>query len=703
MGKKSIILDIDVKDGKIGVEVLDKAIKELGSEINQTESDIKAMIKTLKQQKAELIIGSEAYELLTKEINEYEAALKRSTIAVNADTNAKGKNNKANKNMVDKTGLAGAAVTEIGRTISDSNYGLVAMANNISQLSTLFVTLIATTGGVVNGFKALWSAAMGPLGVILIFQGIITYLESLKMNSKKATDELSKLDKVYNDQITSLEEIQIALQKTSLEENERIEILKNLNNEFKDLNVTEDNYKTKLEEKILVLKEEAKARMIISEITKLQNKLIEIELMKSTELIGFWQTAWVGIKNQVKTFGQSTITAEGFLELSEIAKKERKKLLDDTQKDIDRLRKILEDEDLLDNIINNDGQDNNASEARIKDFKSKVLDLEAFIIKSEESLNKILGETRSDRVEAESKAAFDLLDKKKRDYEAQRTLDAEEARKRINDSKLSEEEKSKELKKIDDVLNKDLFDSYEEYLKAKEALNAEYIQRNRIAAEEDAFDELKLRNDVIKKYAETLNSVGEFLDSEFNRQLDIQRAYVTEQNNILREQLNNENLSAEERKRIQLKISQNDEAARKQDEKIKKKQFAVNKAFGIAQATTNTFIAVSETLKNPAIPEPLRIPSAIATGVFGMAQVATIARQKYVPTASSAPTAGALGGSGGSGDRTFDFNLVGESPESQLNRTIQSQFEKPLQAYVVSKDISSQQELDLNIRKSAKI
>ena len=86
-----------------------------------------------------------------------------------------------------------------------------------------------------------------------------------------------------------------------------------------------------------------------------------------------------------------------------------------------------------------------------------------------------------------------------------------------------------------------------------------------------------------------------------------------------------------------------------------------------------------------------------------MAQVATIARQKYVPTASSAPTAGALGGGGGSGDRTFDFNLVGESPESQLNRTIQSQFEKPLQAYVVSKDISSQQELDLNIRKSAKI
>ena len=63
-------------------------------------------------------------------------------------------------------------------------------------------------------------------------------------------------------------------------------------------------------------------------------------------------------------------------------------------------------------------------------------------------------------------------------------------------------------------------------MKAKEALNAEYIQRNKLAAEKDAFDELKLRNDIIKQYAETLNSVGEFLDSEFNRQLDVQRAYV---------------------------------------------------------------------------------------------------------------------------------------------------------------------------------
>ena len=205
---------------------------------------------------------------------------------------------------------------------------------------------------------------------------------------------------------------------------------------------------------------------------------------------------------------------------------------------------------------------------------------------------------------------------------------------------------------------------------------------------------------IVSLYADTMSSVFDFVDSEFERQLDAQRAYTNEQNNILREQLNNENLSAEERKKIQGKISDNDEKARRKSDEIKKKQFKANKAFGIAEATVNTFLSATQTLADPTL-GVMRIPAAIATITFGLAQVAMIARQKFVPTASSASGGGA-GGSGG-GDRVFDFNLVGESPESQLNKTIQNQFEKPLQAYVVSKDISSQQELDLNIRNSAKI
>ena len=56
-------------------------------------------------------------------------------------------NTRTNQNMIDKTGLAGATLVELGRTISDANYGIRGIANNLSQLSTLFITLISTSGG----------------------------------------------------------------------------------------------------------------------------------------------------------------------------------------------------------------------------------------------------------------------------------------------------------------------------------------------------------------------------------------------------------------------------------------------------------------------------------------------------------------------------------------------------------------------------
>ena len=67
---------------------------------------------------------------------------------------------KRNIEMIDKTGLAGATVQEFGRTISDSNYGIRGMANNLQQLSSLFITLVSTSGGLINGLKQLGKVLM---------------------------------------------------------------------------------------------------------------------------------------------------------------------------------------------------------------------------------------------------------------------------------------------------------------------------------------------------------------------------------------------------------------------------------------------------------------------------------------------------------------------------------------------------------------
>ena len=74
-------------------------------------------------------------------------------------------------------------------------------------------------------------------------------------------------------------------------------------------------------------------------------------------------------------------------------------------------------------------------------------------------------------------------------------------------------------------------------------------------------------------------------------------------------------------------------------------------------------------------------------------------------TLQSRSTGGGGGGggseSGGSGGRTFDFNLVGSTGENQLAQGIAGQLGNPVQAYVVSSQMTSQQQLDNAIQTSA--
>jgi hypothetical protein len=101
--------------------------------------------------------------------------------------------NKKLGQTANKSGLAGAAVVEIGRTISDANYGMMAMANNLQQVATLMVTLISTSGGLKNGFSLLLSAFKGPLGFIVLFQIAISLIERFSMSQRKAKKETEGL------------------------------------------------------------------------------------------------------------------------------------------------------------------------------------------------------------------------------------------------------------------------------------------------------------------------------------------------------------------------------------------------------------------------------------------------------------------------------------------------------------------------------
>lgn len=119
-----------------------------------------------------------------------------------------------------------------------------------------------------------------------------------------------------------------------------------------------------------------------------------------------------------------------------------------------------------------------------------------------------------------------------------------------------------------------------------------------------------------------------------------------------------------------------------------KKAFQVQKAVSIAGATIDTYKAAASALKDS--PAPFNYIAMAAVITAGLLNVKKIASQKFEGGGSS----GGGGGTGGGGAAPIipQFNTVGNNGINQLAQLQQ----QPVQAYVVSGEVTSQQSLDRN-------
>ncbi len=139
----------------------------------------------------------------------------------------------------------------------------------------------------------------------------------------------------------------------------------------------------------------------------------------------------------------------------------------------------------------------------------------------------------------------------------------------------------------------------------------------------------------------------------------------------------------------------------KKSEKAAKRAFQVQKAANMASALISTYQNATAAYASQFTPLPTPdspIRGGIAAGIAvatGLANVAKIAQQKF-----ESPSTGGGGGSAGStggGVMSPNFNIVGNSGFNQLAQ-IQQQ---PIQAFVVSGEVTSAQALDRNRIKNA--
>ena len=134
-------------------------------------------------------------------------------------------------------------------------------------------------------------------------------------------------------------------------------------------------------------------------------------------------------------------------------------------------------------------------------------------------------------------------------------------------------------------------------------------------------------------------------------------------------------------------------------EKDQRRAFKAQKAFNLASAVVNTYLAVTGALTaggNPIkLATGMQFVEAGIAGATGALQIAKIAKTQFEGGASADTSGGGGGGGGGVTAPTMSapqFNVVGQSGVNQLA----SLGQQPIQAYVVSGQVTSQQSLDRN-------
>tara|TARA_R100001163_G_scaffold9810_1_gene9373 strand:+ start:3053 stop:5464 length:2412 start_codon:yes stop_codon:yes gene_type:complete len=247
---------------------------------------------------------------------------------------------------------------------------------------------------------------------------------------------------------------------------------------------------------------------------------------------------------------------------------------------------------------------------------------------------------------------FDELARQRKQTDQQNEIDAvnEKYFKLINDTRLGEEE----------ILRLKI------QLKEEEAIiNEKFRKKEEEANRKARFDDLNQRLDLASQAANSVQAIG---DAVFAHKMK-----------------NLEQGSAEE-------------------ETMARKQFKFNKALQLGMAIIDSGKAITASLaQSPIAIGPVPNPAGIASLAFAAAtsaaNIATIAAQQFQGGASTSPSS--VSGAGAIGSQAPDFNVVGQSGFNQVAQALGEQNNTPVQAYVVSGNVTTAQALENNIIETA--
>jgi hypothetical protein len=658
---------------------------------------------------------------ITKSFKEAEIALK--------DLNQQAKNTTETglNPLTGATGLAGATITELGRTVSDLNYGFPAVANNISQLGSLFTILTTKAGGAKGAFQLIKQEMSGPLGILFAFQVGITLLEAFSKGffdtgkeASKASEELKKLKGELASNIVVANQYVKILEDTNTSERKRASVIE----ELKDLVPSLKDEDFKYGQQLDIVKQK------IIDYSIAQASRIEIDKLveENSELLA--KRRKINIINEIKDEEEKAKAIRKFAEENDFSQKliagsfgVQGKLIKKTDEELsksfeNRSKTTIEESDKILQKINelSNGfefgyvKEKKASKLR-KDFIAKELSFADDILKSQDKVNKKITKSQFVRLEQEEELQKKLARIKFDEYK-ERELARANA---IKDPK----DRAKAVEKANEAIarSQTSLSQYEIQLTKETQDKKTQIIADAIVKQFDLATQLN---------AKEREAVLGFEASMATNELD----KIDAEKRLEEERLKNklDALDIEKQKRIEneefygdllIKEEQAVNASERQKTKFKEKEektklaianqvsqaiigiagegSAIGKAVAVAMAIMNTKEAITAALGAKPY-GPWNIAQAVATGVFGMQQVREIMSTKL--------PVGAGGGGGGATSVSVaapDFNVVGQGAGSQLAGVVGASFGEPIKAYVLSSDVTSAQEMDRKIDSTATI
>ncbi len=709
MANKDFNIRIRVDDGKAKVQIegltegfvnVETAVSKLNAELKNNQAAMegtakwyKQQISLLKQQRDMSAKTAADYARQTKAIEKVQVKYRQLSSEVSQFT-------KVNQDQISNAGLAAATLTELGRTISDLPYGIRGVANNLSQLATLFFTLSGKVGGFGTSIRQLITQLNGPLGAILAFQALISLLDYFAGKQKEAKDSTEDLSESIKEQILLNINLADSIDTLNLSREEADAIVSSIVKTEKELKDIIDNKNLSEEERNKRIKEYLELRKQEEEI----NEKIEESQKELTRISGELNKNERLLTGNLQTLVNSLNAVYGAnLDISDLRGKDIEQIKELNQQITGTAMNYQEMSaisDLLIDVSNSTNEYNQALLAHIELLKESNL--------TEEQKEKILSDSQG-ALFGTIRYYQDLIKELKTEQE---TVAVTTSRYKELQIQIDEYQRSiDKLKNGIQLLGRISKQGIEmDFMRSKFSTNVtEQMEADRKRRQNTLKLEARDRAEMIRQLLAMYEAFKQGSDALFEAEISREERRTVLKNNELRKQLKNEQLTAQQREAINSQIATNEENLDRKRDKIAERQFKIQKALMIGEALVTTY-KMANSAYEAVLVSPLKflgigalVQAKIAAGIataFGLANVAAIARQQFVPSAIGGAGGGGAGGAGG-GVQAPDFNIVGASAQSQLAETVATAESQPVRAYVVGKDVSTQQELDRNITNTA--